>query len=60
MLLCPVFARSDPAATITCGRAATIQIRRVETDDLEESDPCADVGEDEDELEENKPILEDC
>ena len=33
---------------------------RIDTDDLEESDICADVEEDEDDLEENKLVLEDC
>ena len=45
-------------------RAAFIKICRemagLDTDDLEESDPCADMEEDEDELEDNELILEDC
>ena len=54
---------------ILCGdysRAATIRERRLflpsllYTAEVEESDPFADVEEDENELEENEVVLEDC
>ena len=69
MYLYTVFARSDAAATIyfiTRFCAATIRERRLflssllYTAEVEESDSIADVEEDENELEENEVVLEDC
>ena len=69
ILILTVFARSDAAATIyfiVLFCVATIRERRLfllsllDTAEVEESDPFADVEEDANELEENEVVLEDC
>ena len=64
-----VFARSDAVATIYfTARFCAVTIRELrlflssllDTAEVEESDPFADVEEEKNELEENEVVLEDC